>query len=152
VAYSTPGYRQWCDLGTASPVRGQFALNGALFAVAGTTIYDVPSTRGGSVTTRATGLSNPDDSLVSIAGNGDGGYQLMIAGAGHLYCLDLRTNVLTTIPDIAASFVIFADGTFFALDPSTSNLYASAPNDGSTWDSPTSCSAPTRRTSGWRCC
>lgn len=132
--YRTPGYRLWCDLGTSSPVRGTYTLNGASFAVAGTSLYQLPYTLGGSATVRATGITNPDDSPVTIAGNGDGGFQIVIAAAGSLYCFDLRTNTLTLIPDIAATQALFMDGTFFALDPTSSTLYASAPEDGSSWN------------------
>src|SRR5262245_33693311 len=113
--YRTPGYRTWCNLGVTNPVRGSYTLNGASFAVAGGTLFELPSTLGGSAITRATGINNPDDSPVQIAGNGDGGFQLVIAAAGSLYNFDLLTNTLTLIPDIPANQVLFMDGTFFAL-------------------------------------
>lgn len=129
-----PGFTQFCDLGTSHPIRQQFTLNGATFVVSGTTLYQAPFVLGGSATTLATGITNPDDSIVSMAGNGDGGFQIVIASAGILYCYDIRTDTLTQIPDISASFVTFVDGSFYALNPSTSNLYVSAPEDGSSWD------------------
>lgn len=130
----TPGFRQWCDLGVTDPIRGQFTLNGATFAVAGTKLYQSPFVRGGSATLLATGITNPDDSLVSMAGNGDGGFQIMIASANLLYCYNVHTGTLTPITSVAGSYVVFQDGYFLALDPSTSNLYASALEDGTSWD------------------
>jgi hypothetical protein len=132
--YRTPGYRQWCNLGTSSPVRCVYTLNGATFAIAGDTLYQAPSTRGGSATVRATGLSNPDDGPASIIGNGDGGFQLALAAGSYVYNFDLRTNTLTTIPDISGTQLVFMNGTGFALDPTASKVYASATEDFSTWD------------------
>lgn len=129
-----PGFRQYCDLGVDHPPRGLFQLNGASWTVAGTKLYQLPFVRGGTATELVDGITNPDDSIVSIAGSGDVSFQLMIASAGILYCYDIREDTLTQIPDIAASFVAYIDGSFYALDPSTSNLYVSAPGDGSVWD------------------
>ena len=131
--YRTPGYTAYCDLGTSSPVRGEYTLNGATFVVAGDTLYQLPFTLGGSATTLATGLANPDDGPVSMAGNGDGGFQIVIAAGSELYCYDVRSGTLTTIPDISATVVVFMNATFFALDPNSSTLYASATEDGSSW-------------------
>src|SRR5450830_924103 len=78
--YRTPGYQAWCVLGTGvSPVRGLYTLNNISWAVAGGTLYELPTTLSGTATVLATGLANPDDGPVSIAGNGDGGFQLVIA-------------------------------------------------------------------------
>lgn len=105
-----PGLTQFCDLGTSSPIRGQFTLNGATFVVAGGTLYQAPFTLGGSATTLATGITNPDDSLVSMAGNGDGGFQLVIASAGLLYCYDIRARTLTPITGATVTSNIGAPG------------------------------------------
>lgn len=131
--YRTPGYQTWCDLGVSNPVRGLFTLNGGSFAVAGTKLFELPTTLGGSATLRATGIDNPDDGPVSMAGNGDGGFQIVIAAGGSLYNFDTRTSALTLIPDIEAVQVVFMDGTFFAL-ALTSSIYASATEDGSSWN------------------
>lgn len=132
--YRTPGYTEWCDLSTTEPVRGNYSLNGQSWSLAGDTLYRLPLLLGGSPTTLATGINNPDDSPASIIGNGDGGHQLVFAAGSMLYCLDLITNTLTTIPDIQATFVEFMNGTFYALDPNTSTIFASDPEDGTTWD------------------
>lgn len=132
--YRTPGYQTWCNLATGLPVRCIYTLNGTAWAVSGGSLFQLPLTQGGSPTTLATGINNPDNSPVSMAGNGDGGNQLVIAAAGILYCYDFVSGVLTQIPDISATQVTFMDGTFFALDPNTSTLFASANEDGSVWD------------------
>jgi hypothetical protein len=134
VLYSAPGFQPWCTLGVVHTIRGLFTLNGAAYAVAHDTLYLLPSVIGGSATALATGINNPDDSIVSIAGNGDGGFQLVIASAGTLWCYDLTAHTLTQIPDIAGSFVVFQDGYFIALDPTTNQIHLSGLNDGSTWD------------------
>lgn len=129
-----PGFSLYCDLGVSSPIRGEFTLNGASFAVAGGTLYQLPFTSGGTAVTLATGITNPDDSLVSMAGNGDGGFQIVIGSAGLLYCYDVRAMTLTPITGVTGTSVVFQDGYFIALDPTTSNIYLSALEDGSTWD------------------
>jgi hypothetical protein len=132
--YRVPGFRQWCDLGTSSPIRALYTLNGQTFAIAGGSLYELPYSLGGSATVRATGLQNPDDGPASIIGNGDGGFQLAIAAGSTLYNYDIRTHVLSVIPDIAATQLVFMDGTGFALDSDVSKVYASAPEDFSSWD------------------
>jgi hypothetical protein len=132
--YRVPGYRQWCDLGTSSPVRAVYTLNGAAFAIAGGSLYELPSTRGGSATVRATGISNPDDGPAMMIGSGDISRQLGIAAGSTLYSFDLQTNVLTTVPGIAPTQLLFLDSSGYALDPNTSTIYASATGDFSIWN------------------
>lgn len=130
----TPGWQTYCELGEG-PVRGLFTLNGASFAVGGENLYQLPFVSGGSATLRGTGLNNPDDSWVTIDGNGDAGHQLALTSGSQLYSFDLITNTLTTITDIAnASDVVFQDGYFIALDPNTSTIYLSALENGLSWD------------------
>lgn len=128
-----PGYTSFCTL-ASSPVRGFYTLNGASFAVADDDLYQLPTSSGGSATLLASGLNNPDDSPVTMAGNGDGGFQLMITSGSKLYCYDFRASTLTLIPDITATVVTFAGGYFLALNPNTSTFYFSALEDGSSWD------------------
>ncbi len=132
--YRTPGYRIWCDLGVSDPVRAVYTLNGAAYAIAGTKLYELPSVRGGSAVERASGLANPDDAPAVMASSGEGSFQMVIAAGSMLYNFDFPTSTLTVIPDVAPSQVLFMDATFFALDPTLSTLYASATEDGSSWD------------------
>lgn len=128
-----PGFREYCELGD-TPTRGFFSLNGASFGVGGENLYLLPTTLGGSPVLRASGLSNVNNQLVTMAGNGDAGFQIMIQSDSKLYCFDVRTDTLTVIPDIEPSAVAFQDGFFLALDSTTSSLYLSAPEDGTSWD------------------
>lgn len=132
--YPTPGWQPFCTLG-ATPIRPPFfTLNGATFVVAGGTLYELPSVVGGDALTRSTAIHNPDNSRVSMAGNGDAGHQLLVASGSQLFCFDLLTDTGSVIADIAGSFVAFLDGYFIALDPQTSTLNLSALEDGTTWD------------------
>lgn len=128
-----PGYAAFCETGT-DVGRGAFTLNGVSWAVFGDSLFQLPLTSGGATTLLASGLNNPDNSPVTMAGNGDGGFQLMITSGGLLYCYDLTTGTLTLIPDITATFVVFINAVFVALDPNNSKFYISAPEDGSSWD------------------
>jgi hypothetical protein len=126
-----PGYRVAYS-GLEAPYRGSFTLNGATFTVCGTKLYEL--TILGTAIVRASGLSNINNQLVSISGNGDIGFQLMIQSDSTLYCFDLRTNTLTTIADQSSASTAFQDGYFFSLDPSTSTFYLSALANGLVWD------------------
>lgn len=129
-----PGFRTWCTL-PESPTRGFFSLNGASFAVGGENLYQLPSALGGSPVLRASGLSNVNNQLTTMAGNGDSGFQIMIRSDSTLYCFDVLTDTLTTITDITSSSgVVFQDSYFISLDSDESKIYTSAPNDGLTWD------------------
>lgn len=126
-----PGYDLWLTL-PESPTRGFFTLNGGTFAVGGENLYEI--TVNGTAILRATGLSNLNNQLVSICGNGDAGLQLMIVSDSFLYCFELLTNTLTQIADMSSQSVVFQDGYFISLDPSTSTIYLSALENGLSWD------------------
>lgn len=131
-----PGFSTYCTL-SAGVFRGFFSLNGADFAVAGDTLYELPFASGGLAIARASGLLNNDNSYVSMAGNGDAGHQIMIASCGALYCFDVITNTLTTITSLVPaviSLVVYQDSYFIALDTNSSSIYLSANNDGTSWD------------------
>ena len=128
-----PGFSLFAD--TAVDVgRGAFTLNGVSYAVFDDSLFQLPIFSGGTPTLLATGLNNPDDSPVTIAGNGDGGHQLMITSGSALYIYDILAATLTLIPGIQATFVVFSDGYFIALDPNRSEFRLSALEDGSSWD------------------
>jgi hypothetical protein len=128
-----PGYAAFADTGV-DVGRGGFSLNGVAYAVFGDSLFQLPIVDGGTPTLLASGLNNPDDSPVTIAGNGDGGHQLMITSGSALYVYDVLAQTLTLIPGIQATFVIFSDGYFLALDPNRSEFRLSALEDGSSWD------------------
>jgi hypothetical protein len=126
-----PGFRATYT-GLDGPIRGFFTLNGATFAVGGRKLYEL--TVNNTAIERADGLSNLNDQLVSVCGNGDAGLQLMINSDSSLYCFNLVTNTLTTIADQSSGSVIFQDGYFISLDPGTSTIYLSALENGLSWD------------------
>lgn len=126
-----PGFQTYTTLPQA-PTRGFFTLNGATFAVGGENLYEL--TVLGTTIERATGLSNVNNQPVYICGNGDTGLQLMIVSDSTLYCFELITNTLTAIADLSSGGVVFQDGYFISLDPSTSTIYLSALEDGQSWD------------------
>lgn len=130
--YLAPGYTEFCELPT-SPVRGFFTLNGVSWAVGGESLYQLPTTAGDDLTLLTAGLANPSDDWVTIAGNGDGGFQLMLSSGSFKYCFDLRTNTLTQIAG-TANQVGFLDGYFLAIDAARSELSISALEDGTSWD------------------
>jgi hypothetical protein len=128
--YPAPGFASYCSLGTA-PFRGAFSLNGTAYAVNASTLSRPTST---GTTGVAFGLSNPDNSPVSMAGNGDAGHQVMIASGSTLYCFDTTSSTLTTITGVSGAFMAFLDGYFIALDPNRSEIHISDLEDGTSWD------------------
>ncbi len=128
-----PGFSEFADTGS-DVGRGAFTLNGVSYAVFDDDLFQLPIFQGGTPTLLASGLNNPDDSPVTIAGNGDGGHQLMITSGSALYVYDVTAGTLTLIPGVQATFVIFSDGYFIALDPNRSEFRLSGLEDGSVWD------------------
>lgn len=130
--YLAPGHTPFCTLPT-SPVRGLFTLNGVSWAVGGESLYQLPTTLGGSPTLLTSGLANPDGGWVTIAGNGDAGHQLALSSGSFKYCFNLQTNTLTT--QVApANQIGYLDGYFIAIDVARSEFAISALFDGDNWD------------------
>lgn len=137
VLYPAPGVDLVCTL-PVSPFRGAYTLNGQTFAVGGDRLYKLNISGFGAdvvvtSTELASGLNNPDDGPVTMASNGDAGFQLMISSGSFLYCWDLRTSTLTQI-QTGISQVGFIDGFFIGLNPARSEFSISALEDGATWD------------------
>lgn len=130
--YLAPGYATFCTL-PDTPVRGFYTLNGTTWAVGGQSLYQLPTTAGGSPTLLATGLSNTDNGWVTMAGNGDAGHQLILSSGSFKYSFDLLTNTLTAQPGHAQQ-VGFLAGYGIALDTSRSEFTLSALEDFSNWD------------------
>lgn len=130
--YLTPGYTTFCTL-PDTPFRGGYYLNGTAWAVGGQSLYQLPTTLGGSPTLLTTGITNPDNGWVTIAGNGDGGFQLMLSSGSFRFCFDLRTNTLTPIAG-PSNQVGFLDGYFISIDTTRSEISLSALEDGTSWD------------------
>lgn len=132
--YPVAGYETWCVLPT-SPWRGGYTLDGVSYAVGGDSLYRLPTTKGDDPTLLVSGLSNPDDSPVHFAANGDAGFQLIVSSGSVLYVFNTQTNALdVALP--AATQCAFIDGFFLALNPNTSELLISGLENGaaSAWE------------------
>lgn len=135
VLYPTPGFFTQVTLGD-SPGRGAipnvYSVTGpssssiATFVVAGSSLYEYPSTL------RASGLSNDTGAPVYMVWNGVQGNQILIAADQTTYCYDTGTHALTTIG--TGNSVDFLNGYGLRLDSNANAFYFSAPFDFSTWD------------------
>jgi hypothetical protein len=143
VLYRTPGLATFATLPGRS-VRGTFAINGRMFAVVGTTLYEVMA----DGTYTAIGLNLPDDlSMASLAASQ---IQLLVASGGNIYVFYLQNVTLNGVTVPAGTFqqvsqsngtgpvgpisqVTYADGEFLALLSGTNKFQMSNPNDATTW-------------------
>lgn len=132
VLYLPPGYSTFCTL-PDTPVRGLYTLNGTTWAVGGESLYQLPLVAGDAPTLLTTGVSNPDDGWVTIAGNGDAGHQLLLASGSYKFCFDIPSNTLTAQTGLAQQ-VGFLNGYGIALDTARSEVSVSALEDFSSWD------------------
>jgi len=129
VLYPTPGLTQHTSSGNKT--RGSVEINDRAFMVGSGNLDEIPSTAGPS-----TNLGNVDDdgNPVSMTAYGN---QVLIASAGVAYVLDLTTNVVTPVADLAGvdvSVVDFCDGFFIVLITDTNTFRISALFDATTWD------------------
>lgn len=129
----TPGLRSLLTVTDAS-CRGQFSQDGRVWAVIGTTLYEVfPA----SATATARGSVANDGHPVTFASNGRGGDQLAVCAGGFLYILATTTHTLTgpiSLPFAQAVMVGFLDGYFLLLQQGTPTIWFSALEDGTSWD------------------
>ena len=130
VLYNTPGLATFCTL-PSSPVRGLWAGENRLFAVAGSHLYEIASN--GGVTDR--GAVGGGTGLAQVFPNGS---QLAVVAGGYLY-VDTGTTIVQVQFDgdteyVSAAAGAFLDGYFIVIRPSTKNIAISALNDGLTWD------------------
>lgn len=129
----TPGLGVFATL-SDKPVRALFQENGRLFAVAGTSFFEVFSdgtwTRYGSVLSDA----NP----ATISSNGIGGQQHMIISGTKGYIFNTVTNTLQLITDdnfpAVATMGGFLDGYFVVVDAVNNLFQLSNLNSGLEWD------------------
>jgi len=118
-------------------VRGEFTINGRMFAVSGAIFYEVFTN--GTFTNR--GAVVTDGLPVSMAASAT---QLLLASGGAVYVYTLATNVLTLLP--AATFTMpftganayislvgFSDGFFIALCANSGKWYVSKVLDATDW-------------------
>jgi hypothetical protein len=135
----TPGLEPWVQLGDA-PIRGQFAINGRAFAVAGANFCEFYDDQSFDVygTVSEAGISGGVGDSVAMCSNGTAGDQVAISAGGLGYIFDLTANTLTAISDpdfiTPVYMVVFIDGYFVWLVALTRKFFWSALEDGLTYD------------------
>jgi hypothetical protein len=129
--YPTPGFTKLTSA-VSGPGRAHFFMNGREFMVIGAKFYELDST-GGVLTDR--GNVALDANPATISSNGDGGNQLFITSGGNGYIFNTSTNVFASVPAISGLVTMgdHLDGYFLALSASSSTVYFSALNDGTSW-------------------
>ena len=129
----TPGVRPFVVLDNA-PVRALFAQDGRMFAVSGTSLYEVFA----SQTTALRGSTTLDGRPATISSSGNNGNQLFITSGGNGYIYDLLTNTVAIISDpdfpVPVEMGLFSDGYFLVLKRGTNQFNISALFDGTDWD------------------
>ena len=129
----TPGVRPYVVLDNA-PVRALFSQDGRMFAVSGTSFYEVFADH----TTALRGSTTLDGRPATISSNGTGGNQLFITSGGNGFLYNLVTNAIALITDpdfpVPVEMGWFSDAYFGALKRGTNQFNISALNDGTAWD------------------
>ncbi len=129
-----PGHQPFCVL-RDSPVRGLYALNGRLFAVAGANFFEVLSNGGSRQFGAVVNASAP----ATMSSNGDGGQQLFIVSGGSGYIFNLVTDAFDVIDPLTTAFPsiavqgAFVDGYFIVLEAHSGIFFFSSLEDGSQW-------------------
>jgi hypothetical protein len=111
------------------PVRGIYGINGRVFAVGGTMLFEV-LTNGKSI---ARGSVMNDGLPASMTASPA---QLLIASGGTAYVFDLTANTLSTLAAETltnVNMVGFSDGFFIALIHNSQKFQVSAAEDATTW-------------------
>jgi hypothetical protein len=137
VLRGVPGLTQVGTLGSG-PVRGLFAGEDRLFAVSGTTLYEVSS--GGSGSSMGTVANDGKPAYMFPNGN-----QLFVISGGEASIHTGVSLVSAPVPAVdgasgaagtvgTASSGCYIDGYFVAAKEGTKQFFISALNDGLTWD------------------
>lgn len=131
--YPSPGMESVAEA-TSSPGRGSLKLvhqgTERAFCVIGTLFGELSSVYGLTVI----GAVAVDSHPATLAWNGDGGGQVLVASGDKGYLYDLDSGVFSTVRTSATTMVVHLDGYFLALDTNTSTVYRSALLDGTSWD------------------
>jgi len=127
--YPCPGQSTFLTVPEVN-TRALFSMAGRVHAVIGPTLYEIFDTA--TATSRGTVVQ--DANPASIASNGDGGDELLIASGTNGYLLNLSTNGVSTVLTGDCVMAGMIDGYFLAFDTATSKFRISELNDGTTWD------------------
>jgi hypothetical protein len=138
----TPGTVLWAATGE-SVIRGMHVFGGALYVVAGASLYSIDAA--GTIS-EALGTLGTSSGRVVMADNGTssasssdvGGNQLMIVDGAHGYIYDVTDEDFSTIsgggwPSVGAGTVAYIDGYFVIGDSGGMTARASNLYDGATW-------------------
>jgi hypothetical protein len=126
-----------------SPLRGVANVNGRVFAVSGTGLYEIFAN--GTFIDRGVMAGTAEPATIST--NGFLNEQLFITAGDEGYCYNLTTNALTN-PVHNCRAGGFLGGWFLYLDSLTHEVKNSALEDGTTWD-PTDLFARNRAGDPW---
>lgn len=124
-----PGVTALASAGLSVPGRACGFFLGRLFAVIGTTLFEVDASW--TLTARGT-IAAVDSTPVSLACNGDGAQDLLIVGGGVTYHFALDTNTLTTAIASGTVMGCHVGGYFFVLE-TDGTVRASDHLDGTTY-------------------
>ena len=129
----TPGVEPFVVLDNG-PIRALFAQDGRMWAIGGTSLYEVFQNH----TVALRGSTALDGRPATISSNGTNGNQLFITSGGEGYIYNLTTNAVSAIvdPDLITPIAMgwFSDGYFGALTADTNSFQISALFDGTDWD------------------
>jgi hypothetical protein len=129
TAYRTPGLRLITSLGD-NPIRGWYAQDAFLYAVAGDKLYKIDS----SYTATVIGTLSTLEGRVGMASNG---LELIIVDGANGYTYNYGTTTFAAIADgdfPGGNTVTFNDSFFIVNKPSSGQLWISASYDGTAWD------------------
>ena len=127
--YPTPGLASFVNFG-ANPIRGMWQKGDYLYAVQGTTLWQIAND--GTTVSRGTLLTNTV--WVDMSDNGT---QLMMVDGTYGYIFNTATLVFAQITDVdfpAASSVTFLNGYFIVGKTNSAAFYISGLYNGLTWD------------------
>lgn len=129
--YPTPGVVSRFTL-PQTPIRSLFFQEGRGFVIGGGKLKEFFQ----DYSTQERGDVTQDGNPGTMTTNGDGGGELLVTSGNAPYVLDLGTNVLTPLKDIAGAAFVGAmlNGRFLILDVQESKLSCSDPFDGLTWN------------------
>ena len=127
--YPVPGVSVFSEL-PVGPIRGMHEINGRVFVVAATRLFEILDT--GGYIERGSGMAS-DPNPATLCSNGDAGDQLFITSGGSGYLFNLTSSVFSGVLT-GVTMGAFLDGYFLALDATTSTLKWSALEDGTSWD------------------
>jgi hypothetical protein len=133
----TPGVRPFITTDTDGdpldgPIRALFAQDGRMWAISGSSLYEVFASQ--TAINRGTALS--DGRPATICSSGANGNQLFIVSGGIGYIYDLTTNAVAPVTTNAEPVQMgcFSDGYFVALKQTSNQFNISELYDGLTWD------------------